>query len=255
VIQDRAAEVEENLEGQADLPAEAERVQTIHEAVNPLVAQTESHFHAHAVIVTIQNQDALLSFQEKEKIKKIFQNHVEVKPLADQKIKALAFLLVVTSLSLAHAMIVTIQSQEDQAHHSQEETIKKIFQNLVAISPSHVHVMIGTIQNQEEKVNLSQEETIKKIFQNHAEANHSVDREMSHLDFLPVAINLPGHVMKVMTQNQDALRSFPDQLITRSQEVKDVPLAHVMIAMNQNHVMRNLIVPRNLQTKKDFFLN
>jgi hypothetical protein len=227
VIQDRVAEAGENLEVQADLPAEAERVPTIHEAANLLAEPTGNHFHAHAVIVTTQSQDVPQNSQEKETIKKIFQNHAEVKRLVDQKIKAPDFLLVAISRSIAHAMIVMIQSQDA----------------------------------------LRQEkETTKKIFQNQGEVSHSADQKISHLDFLLVVINRiqnramtvmtqnqDGHVMIRTIQNQDVLRNFPDQLIMQNPEAKDAILAHAMIAMNQNHGMTNSIVLKSQQIKRDSF--
>jgi hypothetical protein len=144
VIQDRAVEAGKDLEEQADLPAEAERVQTIHEAANLQDGQTESLFLAHAMIVTTQNQDVLRSFQEKETTKKIFQNRAEEKHLDDRKIRVPDFPPEAISLFHAHAMIVTIQNQG--VHRNSPDQL--ITQNLPEAKDAILaHAMIAMNQN------------------------------------------------------------------------------------------------------------
>src|SRR5690349_21345431 len=73
----------------------------------------KNHLVVHAMIVTIQNQDALRNFQEKTEVTQKILNPVAVKHLAAQRISHQGFLLAEKNHSLVRAMIVTIQNQED----------------------------------------------------------------------------------------------------------------------------------------------
>jgi secreted Zn-dependent insulinase-like peptidase len=245
VIQDRVVEAEENPMV-ADLLAEAVRALMI------LAVRKPSHDHA--MIVTTPSQDDLQNSQEKETIRKIFQNQEAVKRLAVQEVNLQDFPREAISLTHAHAMIVTIQNQDVPRSFQERKAIissqnlaeEKLLADremkdlhLAVINRTHAHVMIEAIQN-------------------------LAGQEMKGF-LLAVISPIHAHAMIVMIQSQDALQSSQTILVA----INPI-LDRVMIAMIQNlgvrqslkeiritnhHARGHSTVMISPLTKKDFSQN
>ena len=175
----------------------------------------KNHLVVRAMTVTIQNQDALRNSQVKEEVNQKILNHVAAKHLAAQPI----------SPPLAHAMIVTIQNQDDHFQVRVEMTLNRDVHQSFQVKE--------TIQNQEDHLS-----SLVIAIQNQ-DARVTLDRPIMRSPEAKDVIRV--HAMTAVIQNHQEKR---DHLIARK-ELGIKKDSSQSLAKEENH-LRNVVTTRIL---------